>query len=177
MSTELEKLIATWRATADIWESQHHPTSKVPQPPSRGSALISNWINWLRSCANDAEAAAVKDRRAGHDDEATGLSCAFCGGPHQFDTSVPSVVWNERIRRDGLPDFLCASCILRAFAHHGQSFTATLYGDDLHGVPIEVQVDSVEAVDAQHIQDENNALRRRLAELEAVNCASEERRP
>ena len=31
-------------------------------------------------------------------EEEADLPCARCGGPHQFDTSVPSPAWNRVIR-------------------------------------------------------------------------------
>ena len=65
--TKLEALIAKWRETADIWE--RHNMDYVPaitrrgvdHPPEKGRASIRNWINWLRNCANDAEACITSD--------------------------------------------------------------------------------------------------------------------
>ena len=88
--------------------------------------------------------------------------CSLCGGPHPFDTTVPSVVWNAVIRDNNLPDYLCATCVLREFVKQGVSFTAILTGDELHGVPIEVQVNTKPARDAMRISAENTALRARL---------------
>ncbi len=93
--------------------------------------------------------------------------CQDCGGPHQFDMSVPSVVWNHCIRAAGLPDYLCATCILRAFARKGESFTATLWSDELHGVPIEVRVRGAAAKDIARVVEENNRLRCDVRELTA----------
>lgn len=103
-----------------------------------------------------AEVEALTRQRDGH------LSCSGCGGPHQFDTSVPSVLWNQVIRAAGLPEYLCTMCIVRAFARAGVSFTAELYGDDFHGLPIEVRINGEEAQAAAKIQDENNLLRHNL---------------
>lgn len=66
------------------------------------------------------------------------LPCADCGGPHMFDTSVPSPLWNRVIRGGGLPEYLCTSCIVRAFVKAGEGFTAQLWGDGFNGVTIEV---------------------------------------
>lgn len=93
--------------------------------------------------------------------------CAGCGGPHPFDTSVPSVVWNAVIRRSGLADYLCATCILKAFVQAGQSFTAVLWSDEFNGLPIEVRIREQVALDAQSVQDENNTLRASLAACRA----------
>lgn len=93
--------------------------------------------------------------------------CVKCGGPHPFDTSLPSVMWNRVIRKQGheLPDYLCATCILDAFAKARQSFTARLWGEGFHGLRIEVQIESRAALDAAAIQDENNGLRYSLGFL------------
>jgi hypothetical protein len=96
------------------------------------------------------------------------LHCGSCGGPHQFDTSVPSVIWNQVIRAQGLSEYLCTTCIVREFARAGRNFTAALYGAGFHGLPIEIQVDNAVAQDAHLIQEENNALRWKLFEAEAT---------
>jgi hypothetical protein len=57
--------------------------------------------------------------------------CRSCGGPHPFDTSVPSEAWNRVIKGRGLPDYLCLSCIVQAFAAAGEGFTAKLFGPGL----------------------------------------------
>lgn len=69
--------------------------------------------------------------------------CAQCGGPHPFDFSVPSDLWNLVIREAGLPDFLCATCILRAFARSRVNLTATLWGDGFEGLPITIRFKNV----------------------------------
>ena len=102
-------------------------------------------------------------------DQADSL-CQWCGGPHGYDTSVPSVMWNQNIRAAGLPDYLCLSCIVRAFARHGQSFTATLWGQEFNGTALEVRVDEAEALDARAVSDENTNLRAQLQAAEAA-CA------
>lgn len=66
--------------------------------------------------------------------------CGNCGGPHQFDTSIPSYLWNEVVRASGKSDYLCLSCIVSVFASAGKSFTATLWGDNLDGIQIAVTV-------------------------------------
>ena len=63
-------------------------------------------------------------------------ACGGCGGPHRFDTSVPSVLWNRVIRPLDIGEYLCLTCIVREFAKAGISFTATLWGDGLGGLPI-----------------------------------------
>lgn len=63
--------------------------------------------------------------------------CQGCGGPHPFDTSVPSPAWNRVIRERGLPDYLCTTCIVAAFVAAGESFEAELYGESFDGlVPV-----------------------------------------
>lgn len=104
------------------------------------------------------------------------LPCAQCGGPHNFDTSVPSTVWNQIIRAKGLPEYLCATCIIQEFVRANQGFTATLWNEEFNGVPIEVIVNGQNAQDATAIQKENNSLRNKLraaatATGEACTCA------
>jgi len=87
-------------------------------------------------------------------------SCSLCGGPHPFDTTVPSVVWNSVIRAGGLPDYLCLTCIVEAFACIGRSFTAELIGGSFPGgLPIEFRINGQVAEDAADISDENTHLR------------------
>lgn len=94
--------------------------------------------------------------------------CGRCGGPHRFDVSVPSVVWNGTIRSKGLSEYLCLNCIVREFVRDGRSFTATLWGDDLSGVPIEVRINEHPAQDAAEISTENTRLRARIKDLEGL---------
>lgn len=61
------------------------------------------------------------------------LPCALCGGPHAFDTSVPTHLWNEVIRAQGLPEYLCTTCIVKEFVKARRDFTARLYGDGFAG--------------------------------------------
>ena len=88
--------------------------------------------------------------------------CRGCGGPHPFDTTVPSAVWNETIRAAGLPDYLCLTCIVLEFARQGKSFTADLVGDGLSFVPISIEIDGMIARDVIVVSRENTALRQRL---------------
>ncbi len=67
--------------------------------------------------------------------------CALCGGPHTFDTSVQRDQWNKVIRAQGLPEYLCTTCIVREFAKAGESFSAKLWGDDFKGTAIRVDID------------------------------------
>ena len=71
-------------------------------------------------------------------------ACVGCGGPHPFDTTLPSPTWNRVIRAAGLPDYLCTTCIVRAFVLAGEGFTAELWGEAFTGTPIEVRVGSAE---------------------------------
>lgn len=95
------------------------------------------------------------------------LPCAGCGGPYRFDTTLPSVIWNHVIRAHGLPEYLCTTCIVREFAKAGESFTATLWGDEFNGVPIEVLVNGQGAVDATALSEENTGYRVQIADLTA----------
>lgn len=66
--------------------------------------------------------------------------CALCHGPHPFDTSVPSELWNAVIRAAGTPDFLCLFCIIEKFSEAKKGFSAKLYGDGLGQVSIRMRV-------------------------------------
>jgi hypothetical protein len=92
--------------------------------------------------------------------------CTNCGGPHLFDTSVPSHEWNAVIRAQSLPEYLCTTCIVRAFAWAGRSFSAELYGGGFSGLAIQVIVNGREAATVRGLQDENNLLRRALADIQ-----------
>lgn len=105
---------------------------------------------------------AASERKAGEAGQ-----CGGCGGPHRFDTSVPSVLWNRVVRAAGLADYLCATCVVRAFAKAGVSFTATLYGDDFDGLPISVEINGATSTAAHEIQEQNNSLRAALYKLSA----------
>lgn len=87
------------------------------------------------------------------------LPCAGCSGPHRFDTTLPSVQWNRVIRAKGLPEYLCTTCIVEAFAKAGESFTAQLYGAGFDGVAIEVRINNVDAITAAYVSEENTELR------------------
>jgi hypothetical protein len=89
--------------------------------------------------------------------------CRGCGGPHPFDTVVPSVRWNAVIRKAGLPDYLCLTCIVSAFVRAGESFTAELVGEEHPFEPIEVRTRGQYAIDAQALSRENTELRAQLA--------------
>ena len=100
-------------------------------------------------------------------------SCSGCGGPHPFDTTVPSVVWNAVIRARHLPDYLCLTCIVKAFVEEGRSFTAELIGGGFHGSPIEIRVNGIVAQDAACTSEENTRLRTALYASEARIAALE----
>jgi hypothetical protein len=116
---------------------------------------------WVRAQRDVAEARLAEREQAGTP------PCGGCGGPHPFDTSIPSVLWNEVVRPSGGSDYLCATCILRLFAAAGRGFVAELYGEGFHGLPIEVTVNGEAAQAAAKIQDENNLLRHQLREANA----------
>ena len=92
--------------------------------------------------------------------------CDCCGGPHPFDTTIPSVVWNRVVRAQGLPDYLCLTCIVRAFVTAGESFTAELIGATIKSTALEIRINSRDAKDAVLVSEENTALRARIRELE-----------
>lgn len=91
--------------------------------------------------------------------------CAGCGGPHQFDTSVPSPLWNQVIRTKGLPEFLCTTCIVREFVRAGVSFSATLWSveHNFRGLPISVSVGGNIDWTVARLMDENAELRAALS--------------
>lgn len=97
--------------------------------------------------------------------ETTQPPCSQCGGPHPFDTTVPSAHWNAVIRAQGLPDYLCLTCIVREFAKRGESFAATLTGDGFHRLPIEVRIGTQEARTAHLVSEQNTRVRAVLSSL------------
>lgn len=56
------------------------------------------------------------------------MTCQRCSGPHEFDTSVPSELWNTVVRPRGF-DTLCLNCIVVLFVEAGVDLRATLWGD------------------------------------------------
>lgn len=94
--------------------------------------------------------------------------CSGCGGRHPFDTVIPSAVWNAVIRHAELPEYLCTTCIVRAFVRANQGFTATLWGDGLDGVSVEFIIGGNIAIDAALISEENTTLRAQF-EAERAN--------
>ena len=99
------------------------------------------------------------------DKPVTMSTCGGCGGPHRFDTSVPSVLWNRVVRAQGLSDYLCLPCIVRAFAKAGVSFPATLWGDGFDGLPIAVEINGAVSTAAREVSEQNNHLRGALSEI------------
>jgi hypothetical protein len=84
----------------------------------------------------------------------------FRGAPtNPMRPSVPSVRWNAVIRATHYPDYLCLTCIVKAFALGNESFTATLWGGFFDGMPISVRVNDQPAIDAAAMSVENTALR------------------
>lgn len=117
--------------------------------------------------------AAVKERFASSHERGNDENpcCSGCGGPHPFDTTVPSVRWNSVIRKAGLPDYLCLTCIVTAFVKAGESFTAELVGGEHQFEPIEVRTRGQHATDAQALSSENTELRARIRELDTQSTA------
>lgn len=71
-------------------------------------------------------------------------TCSGCGGPHPFDTTVPSVIWNTVIRANDLPEYLCITCIIYEFAKRRVNFTAELWGKEFSGVKLSITVSDPE---------------------------------
>lgn len=90
--------------------------------------LKSDQLRDLLGCSRDADVSSAHP------------PCNECGGPHQFDTSLPSEQWNRVIRAQGLGDYLCTNCILKAFALQGESFAATLWSDNFSGLKVEFRI-------------------------------------
>jgi len=126
--------------------------------------LVENLITTLAGVTYQASATVRSEWNRTKPLDATPL-CVGCGGPHPFDTSLPSPLWNRVIRGAGLPDYLCTTCIVRAFVLAGEGFTAELWGDVFKGVPIEVRVRSTVATAAADLGHENTALRAALGRL------------
>jgi hypothetical protein len=99
--------------------------------------------------------------------------CSQCGGPHPFDTSIPSPTWNAVIRAASLPDYLCLPCIVKAFAAAHESFTATLWGGQFDGDEIEVTIGGALIQDVELLSLENNELRVKLHQLRAEAPATD----
>ena len=117
-------------------------------------------IDWLGLTGTLPEDGAALEGRGGE-----GPPCAGCGGPHPFDTSVPSPTWNAVIREAGLPDFLCLGCIVAAFARAGQGFTARIAGAGFRDLPVEFRIGGKAAEDASRLTAENDRLRLALREI------------
>lgn len=94
--------------------------------------------------------------------------CRGCGGPHPFDTQVPSPSWKRVIRDAGIPDFLCATCIVAAFTRAGEGFTAELRGQGFDGVAVEFRVGGKVATDALELFEANRELTHRLRDTRAA---------
>jgi hypothetical protein len=99
------------------------------------------------------------------------IPCGGCGGPHPFDTSVPSVLWNRVIRAKNIPEYLCTTCIVREFAKAGVSFTATLWGDKFNGLPVHVEINGAVAGSAHALNEENSHLRSELYKADRKRLA------
>lgn len=91
--------------------------------------------------------------------------CAMCRAPYQFDTTIPSRVWNRVVRSRGLPEYLCTTCIVKVFAEAGESFTATLWGGKFNGLAIDLRVNWKRAQDAALVSEENTRLRVQIRAL------------
>ena len=95
-------------------------------------------------------------------------TCGGCGGPHPFDTSVPSPLWNRIIRGAGLSDYLCTTCIVKAFVLAGEGFTATLWSPDFNGVALEVIVNGDAGRSAVALGEQNNQLRASIIKVTGI---------
>jgi len=93
------------------------------------------------------------------------VRCAHCGGPHPFDTVIPNPAWVRVVRAAGLPEFLCLTCIVAAFARAGEGFTAVLYGQGLDGLAIDFRIGGKVATDAAVLVQANVDLTLRLREI------------
>ena len=121
--------------------------------PARGSMIETSFSHVIREAAL-AHAANLERW------EMT-APCNRCSGPHQFDTSIPSPLWNRVIRDTGLPDCLCTTCIVWAFVKEGVGFEAELYGLEVDRPDGIVPVIRVE-VDGRPIEDSYGDLEHRL---------------
>lgn len=88
--------------------------------------------------------------------------CAMCGGPYQFDTTIPSETWNRVVRAQNLPEYLCLTCIVRVFMQAKQGFTAELWGGEFNGETFSLSLGDVESrlVACQAERDREAELRR-----------------
>lgn len=158
-AVELRRVAASWGETSQAGNAMRALAARWSPPPASGSrANVLDAIHTFQHGADEEN-----DRRDGIEPADDGPPCRGCGGPHPFDTSVPSPIWNRVIRGGGLPDYLCTTCIVAAFVRAGEGFCCTLYGGDFHGVPVEIRVGSLAALAAQVLTDENNNLRATLS--------------
>lgn len=160
---------------ADQASSERQPTGLLPCPNCNDcwalqdrpqeAPLMPRYVRCGR-CGFNAPYDTWQARTDTRHTQRSGFPCALCGGPHDFDTSVPSAAWNRVIRAKGLPEYLCATCIVREFVRASEGFTAQLYNEEFSGVPIEVVVNGKNANDAALVAHENTAYRVRIEELE-----------
>lgn len=95
----------------------------------------------------------------------TNPPCQGCAGPHPFDTTIESALWNDVIRRAGLPDYLCLTCIVDAFAKAERSFTGDLCGGGFGFVHFEFVFNGRKPEDLQLVAEQNNILRVALRDI------------
>jgi hypothetical protein len=142
-----------------------------------GSASVSANSGIVRPMTQESSSQPdpIAPLRAEDDDAITRLKepdiappCNMCHGPYQFDTTIPSPIWNRVVRAQNLPEYLCLTCIVKVFAKDSQSFTAQLWGDDFNGTPIEVRVAYRAANSVAALEHENNELRLKIAQMEST---------
>lgn len=126
---------------------------------------VDEFSRQIRACVRRESEDDPPTGPTGDDTRSVAGTCGLCGGPHRFDTSVPSALWNAVVRARGLPDYLCTTCVVEAFATANASFPAELYGAGFHGLPLSVEVNGAASRAAALLNDENARLRGALGGL------------
>lgn len=166
----VEDLTGFARGMEDIRHGRHRPLSEIREELRKHPQVYTDLMGGQHVNASELVASEAAQKILSQSTEmmiTTAGICAGCGGPHAFDTSVPSAAWNPVIRAKGLIEYLCTTCIIREFAKAGKGFTAALWGEEFNGTLIEVIINGRNAKDADLVSEENNRLRVRIQELES----------
>lgn len=123
---------------------------------------VDTWNALTALCAENAEL-----RRATRTNPDYDLHCGRCGAPHNFDTSIPSGVWNKIAPEGGL---LCTLCIDELLTEHGMKVDCAEFYYVGRSLSSRLYAESTREV--QNLRDENDQLRnerdRLVAEAKAT---------
>ncbi len=109
------------------------PPASKPQDVGTCSRHSYSFAEYETSCPYCVAAAAVAPLGATEpqEDAPRPSKCSGCGGEYRYDVSIASTVWNRVIRAKGLPEYLCAACIIAEFVKANEPFSAWLSGDGI----------------------------------------------